>query len=93
MHDAPDFLVTADDGVDFTGAGAGGEVGAVFFQRLVFPFWILIGDALGTADFFEGGEQGIVAQARVFDDRFDIGTSFGEGEQEVFDAQEFVFET
>ena len=48
LHGAADLIVAANDGVDLARAGSGGEVAAVFFQRLVFALGILIGDALAA---------------------------------------------
>ena len=50
LHHAPDFLVAADDRIDLSLAGELGEVAAVFFQRLILAFRILIRHALVAAD-------------------------------------------
>jgi hypothetical protein len=56
MRRAANFVVAADDGIDFPLPGAGGEVGAVFFESLVFSLGILVGDFLGAAHAFHGFE-------------------------------------
>ena len=66
LHDTADFVIAADHRVDFSGLGAGRQVGAVFFQRLVFPFRVGIGDFLGAADFLQRGEQGGVGDMEGF---------------------------
>ena len=73
-------------------AGAGGEIGAVFFERLVFPLRILVGDFLRSAHaldrlagflFIEPGLLEQLAGGRVALER---------AEEEMFDAQVVVAE-
>ena len=47
-----DLFIAPNDRVEFALAGHGGQVSAVFFQRLEGSFGILRGDALGTAHLF-----------------------------------------
>ena len=47
LHDAADFLVAADDGVNLAGARQGGEVAAIFFQGLEFVFGVRVGRRAG----------------------------------------------
>ncbi len=53
LHDAADFLIATDDRIDLAGFRTGGEIGAVFLQRLVFALGVLIDHALAAA---HGGE-------------------------------------
>ena len=53
LHDAADFVVAADDGVDLALPRQRGEVAAVFFERLVFALGVLVGDALRAAHLLE----------------------------------------
>ena len=57
LHGASDFLVTADDRIDFAALGQFRQVAAVFLQRLVFFLGILVGDTLRTAHFDQCGHQ------------------------------------
>ena len=49
LHDAPDFVVAADDRIDLSAPRQLGQIAPIFLQRLIFPFRILIGHALRTA--------------------------------------------
>ena len=51
LHDAADFLVASDDGINLARAGQGGEVAPVFIQGLKLVLGILIGDTLVAAQF------------------------------------------
>ena len=59
LHDAADFLVATDDGVNLPLPGQGGEVTAVFFKGLEFSFRLLIGHPLVAAQIGEGFQYGI----------------------------------
>ena len=93
LHDAADFVVAADDGIEFAEAGGFGEVVGVALESLVFGLGILIGDALRAADGDEGLEDGVVAGAGLFEKLAGgIAAFLGDGEQEVLGGDEFVFE-
>ena len=59
LHDAADFLITADDRVEFAFLGGCGEVGGVLFQRLVAAFGVRAGDFRAAADLRHGLAQGL----------------------------------
>jgi hypothetical protein len=42
LHDAADLFIATDHGIDLPCFRAGGEIGAVFLQRLVFALGVLI---------------------------------------------------
>ena len=63
LHDAADFVVAADDRVEFALAGGFGEIVGVALERLVFGLGILVGDALGAADGDERLEDGVMRGA------------------------------
>ena len=90
LQHAANLRVTADDGVNLALTRAGGEVRAVFLQRLVFLLRVLIGDALVAADLLERlhvlglGEAGGLERARQF------GVLAHHAQHEVLDAQVVV---
>ena len=57
------FIVAADHRIELALARQVGEVAAVLFQRLIFFFWIRIGDALGAANADQGAENFIPGRA------------------------------
>src|SRR5439155_12863872 len=57
LHDAADFFVAANDGIDLALAGEGGEVAAILFQRLKFVFGIGVGDALVAAQLGQNAQD------------------------------------
>ncbi len=59
LHDAPDLVVAADDGIDFAGARQGGEIAAVFLECLEFILGILVGDPLIAPQVGQGLENGV----------------------------------
>ena len=66
LHDAADFLVAADDRIEFGAASQIGEIAGVFLQRGVRGFGILRGDALIAADACESLQDGFVSCAVLF---------------------------
>ncbi len=71
LHDAADFLIAADDGIDFAGAGQGGEVAAIFFQGLEFVFGIGVGDALVAAQVGQGAQDVVAFDALGLENLFE----------------------
>ena len=67
LHDAADFVVAADDGVDLALARLLGEVAAVFFERLVFALGILVGDALVAAHLLERLHEPVARDLEVLE--------------------------
>ena len=59
LHHAANFFIAADHRIDFALARQGGEIAAIFFQRLKFIFGILVGDALIAAQFGQRLQHGI----------------------------------
>src|SRR5207248_432107 len=49
LHHAADFVIAANDRIEFALTGGLGKVVGVALQGLVFGFGILVGDALGAA--------------------------------------------
>ena len=60
LHDPPDLLVPADDGIEGTVPGQFVEIAGIPFQRLVFLLRIGIGDPLVAADLHEDLEDRIL---------------------------------
>ena len=64
LDGAADFLVAADDRIEFAAARHLGQVAAVFLQRLVGALRVLAGDALAAADGRERGEHTVARDAQ-----------------------------
>ena len=91
LHDAADFLVAPDDGINFPGAGQGGEVAPVFFQRLKFVLGIGIGHALVAAQFGQGLAGRCRGSGRGLGKFFSGPAAlFQQAEQQMFGADVFV---
>ena len=60
-----DLLIPSNDRVKLALAGHGGEIAAIFFQRLIIPFRILRGHTLGPPHFFECGKDRFLGQAEL----------------------------
>jgi hypothetical protein len=71
LHDAADFLVAPDDGINFPGAGQGGQVAAIFFQRLKFVFGIGVGHALVAAQIGQAFQDGVAFEALGLENLFE----------------------
>ncbi len=84
LDDAANFFVAADDGVEFAFAGGGGEVAAILLERFVGRFGILRGDALGAAEFVDGGGKAVAGLADEFAGEAVVVL---QGEQEVLDGE------
>ena len=65
LHDAADFIVAADHGVELTLAGGLGEIVSVACQGLVLRFRILVRDTLRAADGDQRFQDGVVGGARA----------------------------
>ncbi len=50
LHDPPDLVVTADDGIELAGPRFRGEIAAVLLEGLVRPLWVRRGHALAAAN-------------------------------------------
>ena len=92
LHDAADFVVAADDGVDLAFAGLFGEVAAVFFQRLVFALGVLVGDALVAAHLLERLHEAVAGDLVVLEQPRGRVVRAGEREQIMLGAEELVLE-
>ena len=93
LHDAADFVVAADDGVELALAGGFGEIEGVALERLVFGFGILVGDALRAADGDQGFEDGVVGGAGAVEQLAGgVVALVGDGQQEVLGGDELVLE-
>ena len=87
LEHAADFVVAADDGIDFPLPGAGGEVGAVFFQRLVFSLRVVVGDLLRAADAGDGFAGLFLIQSRLLEQLAGGRIALQGTEQEMLHAE------
>ena len=78
LHDAADFLIAADDGIEVTFAGFGGQVATVFCQGFILGFGGLAGDALAAAHGGQALHNGVVVDAVALQQLAD-GTVSGRG--------------
>ena len=62
LHHAPDFIVSPDDGVNFSLLGQGGEILAVLFESLKFILRVGIGDTLVAAHLAKCIEQSLAPE-------------------------------
>ena len=92
LHDAPDLVVAADHRVDLALAGLFGQVLAVFFERLVLAFRVLVGHALVAAHLLERLHETVAGDVRILEQPRRRVAGFGQREEVVFGAQEFVLE-
>ena len=92
LDDAANFFVTPDDRIELPVAGQFRQVATVAFQRLVLALGRLVGDALRAADADQGFENAVSrhAQRRQHTDRFAAPLFGGDGQQQVFGADELV---
>ena len=63
LHDAANFFVASDDGIEFAAPRLLVQIAGVALQRLVLGFGILVGDALRSADRGERLQNGVVGRA------------------------------
>lgn len=85
-----DLFVSSDDGVEFAGAGACGEVDAVFFEGLEGVFGSGVVDLASGADVLDSGLEVFFGDT-VCGEGFSGGSFvFGEGEEEVFGGDVLV---
>ena len=69
----------------------GGEISAVFLERLVFAFRVLIGDSLIAADRLDCLLQTCLGHALVLEQGFELGIALvNDGEKHMFHAGEVV---
>src|SRR5207247_1209190 len=92
LNDAPYFLVAADDRIGLVLARQVGEVAAVFVEGLVFPFGVLIGDALVTADVLECAQNALVCHAQSLQGLTRVALVLGHGEKEMLGRDVLVTE-
>ena len=83
-------MISPDHRIDLPGTGAGGEVGAIFLQRLVFPLRIGVGDFLRTADLFNCGLGFPFIQPRILEQLPRRRIPFQGTEQEMLHREEIV---
>ena len=65
LHHAPNFVVASDDRIDFAAPRQLGQIAPVFFQRLKFAFWILIGHSLRTTHLLKPLHQLVPRDAEI----------------------------
>ena len=93
LHDAADFLVATDHGINLPLPGQGGEVTAVFFKGLEFPFRLLIGHPLVATQIGEGFQHRvpleIVGRKNLFQRR---AGGIQQSKQQMLGAHIIIFE-
>ena len=92
LHDAADFVVAADDGVDLAFTGLFGEVLAVFLQGLVFALGILVGDALVAAHLLERLHEPVARDLVVLEQPGGRVVRADQGKEVMLRAEELVLE-
>ena len=93
LHHAADFLVAPDDGIDLALLGQGGEVAAVFFQRLELVLRVGVGDALVAAHLAKRIEQGVAPEVVLLEHAAKRRAALGQqAKQQVLGADVLVAE-
>ena len=85
-------MIPADHRIDLALAGAGREIGAVFFESLVFSFWILVGDFLRAAHALDGGEGFLFIDSGLLEQLAGGRVALERTKDEMLDAQVVVAE-
>ncbi len=94
LHDASDFIVAADDGIELAAFGLLGQIDGVAFERLIFALRILICDALRATHGHQSFEDGVFGGALAIQDGSGgIVLLIRDSEQKVFSGDEFVLKT
>ena len=87
---AADFVVTADDRVQFILAGSSGQVAAVFFQGLVVFFRVITVD-VSLAVGFDGTHDLVLGQAKFTAQLLDFVVAFADdAHEDMFRADIFI---
>ena len=85
-----DFIITADDRVQFVLAGSGGQIAAVFFQGLVVFFGVIAVD-VGLTVSLDGTHDFVLGQAKFTAQLLDFVVAFADDTHEdVFRADVFI---
>ena len=84
------LCIAANDRVNLALTGAGGQVGAVFLQGLVFLLRVLVGDALVTTHILQGLQVPSLAQAAVLQNGGEGAIRLENAQHEVLHAQEVI---
>ena len=84
LHDAADFGVTTDDGVELTGTGDGGQVGAVLFEGLEGAFGVRVVHGAVSSDVGDGLCNEVCGSAKVVHGGRGAIGSAGDTEQNHF---------
>ena len=92
LHDAADFIIAPDDGIDFPLLRQRREIAPVFLQRLIFPLGILVRDALRTAHLLQRGHQLGARDPRVFQNAGGGDFRVRERQEVVLGAEVFVLQ-
>ena len=93
MHDATNFVVAANDRIDFSRARQGREVSAIFLERLEFVFRILVRNTLIAAKLGQRFENGVILQAICLENLLERGSTVREqSEQQMFCTGVIVLE-
>ena len=66
LHDAADLIVASDHRIDFSAPRQLRQIAAVFLERLIFAFGILIGHALRTAHLLQRLHQFVARDPEIF---------------------------
>jgi hypothetical protein len=90
VQHAADFLVAADDGVQFAAFGLFGEVDGVFLEGVVGVLGGLLGHLAAFAQFLDGGGKGVKRSAVFAQQACGFVIAFGDAEQEEFEGNVLV---
>ena len=92
LHHAADFVIAPDDWIDFSLARGGGEVAAVFFERLKFVLGIWIGHTLVSTQFAHNFENVVTTDFVGLEKLLESRAAFIEqAEEEMLGAEVFIF--
>ena len=93
LHDAANFLIAADDGIELGAAREVGQVAGVFFERGVGGFGVLRSYALAAAKAHESLENGLMRSAVPFEKSTSrVAVFASDGKEEMLGRDIFVLE-
>ncbi len=75
LHHPTDFLIAADDRINFASARQSGKIAAIFFQSLEFILRILVSNTLVAAQFSQRLEDGVVLETTSLKNLFKRGAA------------------
>ena len=89
---AADFIVASDDRIDLSATRQLGQIASIFFERLIFPFRILIRHALRSAHLLQRLHQFVARNAEILERFRRVIFLSGEREQIMLGAGELILE-